>query len=157
MGRERGEMQNILISPSMILTESPPWGFKIQAFKFLNTDAVLIKTVPICFMFLNGLNYQSYLLQNIFARELFAILIDVSCLIEKSAFHHKSDDELVIALFRTKVYQLIINIINISVKKSSIYYLFSTCIDELKRWSSEFRPVHPKMTQVSSTQTPLKI
>lgn len=108
MGRECGEMQNILISPSMILTESPPWGFKIQAFKFLNIDAVLIKMVPICFMFLNGLNYQSYLLQNIFARELFAILIDVSCLIEKSAFHHKSDDELVIALFRIKVYQLII-------------------------------------------------
>lgn len=49
--------------------------------------------------------------------------------------------------------QLIINITNISVKKSSIYCLFSTCIDELKRWSSEFRPVHPKMTDIIHANT----
>lgn len=68
-------MQNILIPPSMILTESPPWGFKMQAFKSPIIKAVLIKMGPISLIFLNGLNYQSicfkiYLNEN----DLFAIL-----------------------------------------------------------------------------------
>lgn len=42
--------------------------------------------VPIGLMFLNGFNYQSYLLL-LFENDLFASLIVVSCLIEKKNLH----------------------------------------------------------------------